>query len=368
VYPLRAGDTDPEAGNEVAGTAQACTLCLSDGRVLAWAEYGHRHGYPLIYFHSQAGSRLEAGFLHNAALAAGFRLIAIDRPGIGQSDFHALKRHDDFSADVAELITHLNLLNPALIARAGGAPFALALAASSRASVSFVCLLAPTPAPVSAKMRGDLSGSLVNHLLMSLVRGVVQLRQRLRSKDVDRFLLRLRERVCFADRRQLDNPWVRDLLQRDAQEAMNQGTRGIAQDSVMVLRGWDFNLADIKVPVHVWQGCADTLSPLRCAHNLAESLPHGVLHTVRGQGHFFFTWSAQDIFRLIRQELRRFNSKGLAEQKALLRHVSLNSPVLSSSGPHSHGPCPSESDSLEAAQEHSRASSRGKRHGVARFA
>lgn len=318
VFRLRPGDThEPENATDV------CTLRLPDGRLLAWAEYGHRHGYPLIYFHSQAGSRLEAGFLHNAALAAGFRLIAIDRPGIGQSDFQSLKRHADFSADVRFLITHLNLLNPGLIARAGGAPFALALAASPGVSVSFVSLLSPTPAPVSARMSGNLPGSMFSKALMSLVRGAVHLRQRWRGARVDRYLSRLRERVCYADRRQLDKPWVLDLLQRDAQEAIRQGTRGIAQDSVMVLRDWDFNLADTKSPVHVWHGGADTLSPLRCARNLAASLPRGVLHAVRRQGHFFFAWSAQDIFRLAREELRRFNSSGAIEQNVLLRRSSL---------------------------------------------
>lgn len=57
-------------------------LQLADGRDLAWSEYGHRHGYPLVYPHREAGSRSEAKLLHESAFAAGFRLIAVDRPGI----------------------------------------------------------------------------------------------------------------------------------------------------------------------------------------------------------------------------------------------------------------------------------------------
>jgi len=308
---LRTGDADL-----VAGAADVRKLRLADGRMLTWTEFGHRHGYPLIYFHSQAGSRLEAGLLHNAALAAGFRLIAIDRPGIGQSDFSVLKRHGDFSADVGVLISHLNLLKPGLIAWAGGAPFALAFAAQGEVDISFVSVLAPTQARFpnktkSSRTQGGNSESVARRILLGLARGIVQLRQRWAGRDVDQYLQRLRDRVCHADRLQLDNPWVRDLLQRDAQEAKRQGTCGIAQDTVMVLRDWGFDPAAVKVPVHVWHGGADTLTPLRCAHSLVQLLPRGVLHTVRRQGHFFFTWSAQDIFRVARQELRSINGTSL---------------------------------------------------------
>jgi len=304
----------------------ADTLLLPDGRSLAWAEFGHRHGYPLIYFHSQAGSRLEAGLLHDTAIAAGFRLIAIDRPGIGKSDFRTLKRHWEFGADVQALISHLKLLNPGLISWAGGAPFALALAATPGVAISFVTLLAPTPAPAfgcSDFVRagpGRAGFSYTSVFISRLMTGVMQcalgLRQRsagkkISAKQINRQLFRLKEQVCHADRRLLDTPWVSDLLLRDAQEATLKGTRGAAQDSVMALRGWDFNLADIKVPVHIWQGCADNLTPMRCANNLARSLPAGVLHALRCQGHFFHGESALDIFQRIRQELQSVSRSAL---------------------------------------------------------
>lgn len=309
------------------------TLRLPDGRTLAWAEYGHRHGYPLIYFHSQAGSRLEAGLLHDTALAAGFRLIAIDRPGIGKSDFRTLKRHWEFGADVQALISHLTLLNPGLISWAGGAPFALALAASPGVSVSFVTLLAPTPAPAFGRSGGVRAGpgrtgfSYVSMFISRIMTGVMQcaigLRQPLAGKKVsvkiiNRHLFRLREQVSHADRRVLDKPWVRDLLLRDAQQATLKGTRGAAQDSVMALRGWDFNLADIKVPVHIWHGCADTVTPLRCSNNLARSLPTGMLHAIRCQGHFFHGESMLDIFRRVRQELQSVRRSALSRQASAL--------------------------------------------------
>jgi len=142
--------------------------------------------------------------------------------------------------------------------------------------------------------------------------------KKISAKQINRQLFRLKEQVCHADRRLLDTPWVSDLLLRDAQEATLKGTRGAAQDSVMALRGWDFNLADIKVPVHIWQGCADNLTPMRCANNLARSLPAGVLHALRCQGHFFHGESALDIFQRIRQELQSVSRSALNRQATAL--------------------------------------------------
>ncbi|MEX2334551.1 MAG: hypothetical protein WD600_09845, partial [Pseudohongiella sp.] len=56
--PVVAPDTDAPLNQ-----SPARVLRLDDGRRLSWCETGHRHGFPLIYFHSQAGSRLEAEFL-----------------------------------------------------------------------------------------------------------------------------------------------------------------------------------------------------------------------------------------------------------------------------------------------------------------
>jgi pimeloyl-ACP methyl ester carboxylesterase len=56
---------------------------LSDGRRLAYAEYGDPQGKPVFFFHGTPGSRL---FHHpdaSVAASAGARIIAIDRQDSG---------------------------------------------------------------------------------------------------------------------------------------------------------------------------------------------------------------------------------------------------------------------------------------------
>jgi pimeloyl-ACP methyl ester carboxylesterase len=67
-------------------TSGAYRTALCAGRSIAWTEYGDPDGRPFVYYHGAGSSRLEAAVLHDAAAAAGLKVIAIDLPGSGQTD------------------------------------------------------------------------------------------------------------------------------------------------------------------------------------------------------------------------------------------------------------------------------------------
>lgn len=286
--------------------AAARHLILDDGRRLGWCETGHRHGYPLIYFHSQAGSRLEAELLHESALAAGFRVIAVDRPGIGRSDFKKMRGHSDFADDIAALLRHLGIASAGMMGWDGGAAFALAFSHRYPGQASFVTLLAPVAGRPAAQRRFGV------RMLSALLSAFVYARHRVRGSRIEQCLARLRDGLCYADRKQFDNPWIYRLLVRDAAEAVRQGGRGVAQDSVLSLADWDFDPTAITTPVDVWRGRADTLSAFCHVRVLQDALPKVTLHSIPGQGHFFFAGTdagaasgpAADIFRHARNALR----------------------------------------------------------------
>lgn len=273
------------------------TLALSDGRCVAWSEFGNRHGFPVIYFPSQGGSRLEAMLLHDAALAAGFRLIALDRPGIGGTTFRKLTGHTDLNQDVQAVLQHLGIDELGLMAWAGGSPYALAFARNAGQRVRFVNLLSPFPVMPQSESR-------LSKALLALFRVGIQLRYLWARKRPAGFLVQAREQMCLADQKLFDSPRINLVLTRDADEAVRQGVRGVAADCAMSFRKWNFDPASIMAPVHLWQGGADNLSVPCSALRLQAVLPGAALHTVSRQGHLFFTVAADDIFRQCRQILR----------------------------------------------------------------
>ena len=60
-------------------------LELDDGLKLGFAEWGDSTGKPVFHFHGSSSSRLEHP--PKEEMLSGIRLITVDRPGHGLSDF-----------------------------------------------------------------------------------------------------------------------------------------------------------------------------------------------------------------------------------------------------------------------------------------
>jgi pimeloyl-ACP methyl ester carboxylesterase len=116
------------SGMDVGGAVEDGTLLLGDGRKLGYAQYGRPDGEPLFYFHGHPGSRLEARFAHRAAAEAGLRVVALDRPGYGLSDFQPGRVITGWPADVAEAADLLRIGKFSVAGASGGGPYALACA------------------------------------------------------------------------------------------------------------------------------------------------------------------------------------------------------------------------------------------------
>ena len=101
---------------------------LGDGRRLAFCEFGTVDGAPAFFFHGWPGSRLDFAPNHDAAVDAGVRVIAVDRPGIGGSDPQPGRRVLDWPTDVAELADSLGVERFAVLGFSFGGPYLRACA------------------------------------------------------------------------------------------------------------------------------------------------------------------------------------------------------------------------------------------------
>jgi len=83
-------------------------------------------------------------------------------------------------------------------------------------------------------------------------------------------------------------PEVRDLLGAVIAEAFRQGSRGAAQDVVLLGRPWGFRLEDIRPPVLLWQGEVDVLVPPAMGRHLAAKIPDCHATFFPDEGHLLF--------------------------------------------------------------------------------
>lgn len=121
-----------------------------DGSQVAYSDYGPRSGQPVLVLHGSSSCRPVPSRLVHALQAAGFRPLALDRPGFGLSDAPADRaawRSDPFAAavdDIRFFCRHLKLDRLDVVAR-GGAQVAVAIQIHAPELLRRVVLVNPDP-------------------------------------------------------------------------------------------------------------------------------------------------------------------------------------------------------------------------------
>src|SRR4029450_5482540 len=128
------------------------TLVLADGRTLGYALWGEPEGTSVLLVGTSPGSRPFCPALP-ATVAAGVRLVTVDRPGSGRSDPDPPPGMARWVADTGALVDRLRLERFGLVGWSGGGQFALAVAAGLPDRVTSVAL-AGTPAPAPRRPGG----------------------------------------------------------------------------------------------------------------------------------------------------------------------------------------------------------------------
>lgn len=242
------------------------TIQLGDGRTLGYAEYGDSEGKCLFYFHGGADSRLEAGLLADQTAQAGIRLIGIDRPGMGKSDFKASRRLLDLPDDVVELAEHLRIDRFAVVGASGGGPYALACAYKIPERLTACGIVAGEWHPNTFSTH---LSQWLPWLLMPIMRRFFRDKERATAS-----LLRFTQNWPEPDRKCLAHPDVSGILAASIVAAFRQGARGPAYDGMLVRRAWGFRLEEIDFPsLYLWHGELDPDVPVMIGRAIARNLP-----------------------------------------------------------------------------------------------
>src|SRR5262245_19241530 len=112
------------------------SVVLKDGCVVEYWEGGYRSGRPVIYHPGTPVTRLLGRWGHEAAVEAGVRLVAVNRPGYGGStSTRGAPSLLDVGRDTLALALRLGMGEFAVFGCSGGGPFALATAVAGRRAV-----------------------------------------------------------------------------------------------------------------------------------------------------------------------------------------------------------------------------------------
>jgi pimeloyl-ACP methyl ester carboxylesterase len=280
----------------------AAVFHLSDGRALGYAEWGPRDGFPVLGFMGTSLSLL-AHVGGDAPRAAGVRLILVDRPGYGLSDFQPARSLLDWPRDVAELADHLGLPQFSVLGMSGGGPHAAACGHALPGRVAALGLVS-SPAPVWDRPELRFSAPPHRRPMIELAETDPDLVARRLLEDCRTEL----ERIAVdsrngsggpaADRAVMSDPEIRGRFEAAKLETVARGPDGYARDLFLLyVAPWGFGPEDIPVRTEIWQGDADEAVSPRIAEFFDGTIPESRLHMVPGAGHLLLWSHTEEILR-----------------------------------------------------------------------
>ena len=272
------------------------TITLADGRRLAYTEWGDPGGKPLFGFHGTPQSRLWCPD-EPATVAAGVRLITIDRPGIGRSDVLEARRFSDWPPDVVALADHLGIDRFAVVGWSAGGPYAAACAALIPSRLTAVGIVSSRhlsqynfverPGAYEELDSDDRSeyelaqrdpAAAAEHVAQMSAEMVATLKDH-PERQIDPAQAPECDRWFFADEAR-----ARDFFTA-VTECVRQGTAGVRWELIDAWLPWGFRLDEMQMRVHLWHGEHDERVPRQHFEWTAEHLPNCVPVAWPDSGH-----------------------------------------------------------------------------------
>ena len=268
-------------------------LRLPDGRAMAWAEYGSSRGLPCVLVPDTGSSRLAPDWLlHDSALPAAIRLLAIDRPGIGASDPIGFGGTEQPAEDLRRLVETLAVGRVAVIGIGRGADDAFAFAArypSLVSSVSAVSVRLPD------RERGRRSFRHPRRVHRSTWAGPLACWVQTAGRDADltrestgrRMLDRLPQTAAEV----LGDRWMesdfRDAVAADAALINPAWTAPARAGDIPT---WTLDPEAVAVPVELWHGRHESGTTLAAVQEFARGLPGWTVRPAAGSSAVLGAW------------------------------------------------------------------------------
>ncbi len=300
---------EPSPAEGFAFSSAGKTMQLSDGRTLAYLESGDPEGRPVFYFHGGPGSRLEGLMYDELNQQLGIRMIALDRPGYGLSDFQEHRTYLDWPDDVSELADQLGIDRFAVLGWSSGGPHAAAVAHEIPQRITVAAIVAgegpyaSDDFPQSVLTGDTFGGSVINKLFIWSANN---------GPWLMRTLFRMMRILIFSDPVGLvENSGDAGMLAKDIQlftsgeytaaqiEAFRQDAKGATRDFTVERLDWPFEFENIHAPtVLVFHGEEDNGVDPKVGEYVCVRIPSCDEPTIYpGEGHTVLYYRYEEIIK-----------------------------------------------------------------------
>lgn len=268
---------------------------ISDTNIqISYNTYGdHESKEAILFFHGFPGSHLQGAFLDKRLKDLKKVMLAVDRPGYGNSSWINPLNWDQAVRAYGELLNSLGFDKIVIMGVSGGSPMAHMSASLLNDRVQqliVICGLAsfskmnrPSFTTIQSRLL-NLSKLIPSRLLKLL------LDYGLSSFRPEKRLQHLVQTLHKTDQEVLSAPHNQDLLMQSMKWGRNQGSSGVVWDSQIFNKDWLSQYCNLdhfeKFPTLYFHGENDFLLDPKMSQLMQKSVPRSSLKLIAKQGHY----------------------------------------------------------------------------------
>jgi pimeloyl-ACP methyl ester carboxylesterase len=265
------------------------TIQLSNGRTVGFADFGAPGATAVLWCHGGPGSRLEPAYLVSAAVDAGLRIVAIDRPGYGFSTIQPGRTIAGWVPEALAVADHFGIERFVTVGVSTGGAYALALAALAPDRVLGVVACCSMTDMRWPEGRATMSRPHTHDVWdapdrTAALAAAVDAHGENGSKLVGGGM---NEALAPSDLALFQDPvWMQQAMAAFP-SMFTYGLEGYTDDRLADGGGWvGFDVGAIQCPVTVLHGGSDRMVDVIHARHTAEIVPNAELVVFDDLGHF----------------------------------------------------------------------------------
>jgi pimeloyl-ACP methyl ester carboxylesterase len=262
-------------------------------------EWGDENKPVIFLVHGFPGCGEHGKLMSMSPLWNSFRLIAVDRPGYGESIVQKGLTPLKFAKQIQSLFLEKNIQDLSVISVSGGAPYAMAVAylmGSRVKKVTSIGGIAPLTVQNFQYMNSlqKKTWFVRNFLPTPVIQFALdRVWQKGLAKIEEALFTNIRS-FSPPDREVFSHPDIQPILRETTHRALQQGPAGLLHDMKVYSKHWGFPLNGITCPVTLWHGSQDDIVHPRFAQDMKRNLPRATLNFIENEGHYSILMNKRD--------------------------------------------------------------------------
>ncbi|MCJ8008164.1 alpha/beta fold hydrolase [Lederbergia wuyishanensis] len=275
---------------------------LLDNRKLSFKSYGDKNENKVIFFHGFGSS---ASAIHPDTTLLdrnNIHLIAVNRPGYGDTTLNGIYTMEDIADDVNELLENKGIQKVSVIGYSAGGLFSQVFADKYSEKVISLNLVS-SAIPLNSKETKKILPSnwkmisYMNQYIPFMSKSFFRKLSRELTNNLEATVQKSINQMVEADKRIVDDTNIKLVITKGAIEAYHNNGYAVYYDALALCKKITLNKLSSNIKVNIWQGGKDNVWTPSTSKYLREKYTNSTMSFLDDEGHLLYLSQWEEILK-----------------------------------------------------------------------